>query len=196
MYCKIRKTARQNLKGNCATAIVAMLLEGAILAAATRYTAGIISLLLTGAMTLGLASFFVSLSRDHTGKLEKLFDGFRGNNLVRTLVINVLQGVYVMLWMLLFIIPGIVMSFAYSMAYHVAIDHPEMSASECLAESRRLMRGHKMHLFCLMLSFFWWYVLSVLTFGILLLWVLPWVEEAKAVFYEEITGKRPELVND
>ena len=62
-----------------------------------------------------------------------------------------------------------------------------MSVSEAMAESRRIMRGNKFRLFCLQLSFYGWYLLVAITFGIAAFWVIPYQQAAVAAFYREIS---------
>jgi uncharacterized membrane protein len=119
---------------------------------------------------------------------------FQTDNYVRSLVLHLLHSLYLLAWTLLFYIPGIVKHYSYSMAYYISLDMPHMSADDCITESRRLMDGHKAELFLLDLSFFGWYLLSFLTFGIGLLFVTPYHEMAKAVFYEELVRTQIESV--
>jgi uncharacterized membrane protein len=79
-----------------------------------------------------------------------------------------------------------VKGYSYAMTYYLLKDHPEMSATEAITESRRMMNGNKMRLFRLNLSFIGWYLLCFVTFGIALLWVLPYYHTACAAFYEDI----------
>ena len=102
------------------------------------------------------------------------------------LVLYILQFIYIFLWTLLLIIPGIVKSYSYSMAFYIMNDHPEYTATQCLDESRRMMNGHKLDLFCLHLSFIGWIIVSILTCGIGVLWVDPYMQLSQANFYEEL----------
>ena len=121
-------------------------------------------------------------------KIDNLFDGFKV--FTKTLVIYLLNTIFVTLWSLLFIIPGIIKYYAYSMAYYVSIDNPDMTADECITESRKIMDGNKMRLFCLQMSYLGWIILSIFTFGILLLWVAPKMQVATYAFYYEVSGKK------
>ena len=84
------------------------------------------------------------------------------------------------------IVPGIIKGYAYSATYYLLRENPDMTAMDALRESQRLMNGNKMRLFCLDLSFLGWYLLSIVTFGIALIWVMPYHEAARAAFYEDI----------
>lgn len=88
--------------------------------------------------------------------------------------------------MLLFIIPGIVKSFSYAMTPYILEENPELSANEAIDRSRAMMKGHKFDLFWLYLSFIGWILLSILTLGIGLLWLAPYMQTATAAFYEDV----------
>lgn len=95
----------------------------------------------------------------------------------------------VVLWSFLFIIPGLVMDFAYAMTPYILKDNPELSAWEASTRSREMMKGHKFDLFWLELSFIGWILLSILTLGIGLFWLVPYMQTAIAAFYNDISGK-------
>ena len=99
---------------------------------------------------------------------------------------------YTFLWSLLFIIPGIVKSYSYAMTPYILLDRPELSATDAIKESEKMMNGHKMELFILDLSFIGWILLSMLTCGILVLYVEPYMMATKSAFYLELNGPDPE----
>ena len=94
--------------------------------------------------------------------------------------------IFIALWSLLLIIPGIVKSLSYAMTPYILEENPELSANEAIDRSRAMMRGHKYDLLWLYLSFIGWFLLSFLTLGIGLLWLIPYVETAQAAFYEDV----------
>jgi uncharacterized membrane protein len=93
---------------------------------------------------------------------------------------------FTFLWSLLFIIPGIVKCFSYSMTPFILEEHPELSANEAIDHSRAMMKGHKFDLFWLLLSFIGWGFLCLFTFGIGYLWLTPYMETSVAAFYEDV----------
>ena len=111
------------------------------------------------------------------------------NQYGRYLGTSLLMTVFVFLWTLLLIVPGIVMGYAYSMTPYIMHDHPELSASECIAKSKQMMKGYKWKLFLLDLGFIGWLLLCVLTLGILTLWIQPWMECSHVKFYEELKAR-------
>ena len=117
-------------------------------------------------------------------KIEGLFDGFKDYG--RVFLTSLLQNIYTFLWTLLLIIPGIIKSIAYSQTFFVLKDNPELKNNAAIERSMAMMEGHKMEYFCLMLSFIGWILLSILTLGIGLLWVTPYMSTAMAHFYEYV----------
>ena len=100
-----------------------------------------------------------------------------------------LVGVYTLAWTLLLIVPGIIKSFAYSLTPFILIDKPELSANEEIELSMKMMDGHKLDLFILYLSFIGWYLLSILTLCIGMLWVMPYMYTTMAAFYEDVKAE-------
>lgn len=100
------------------------------------------------------------------------------------------RGLFVLLWSLLLVIPGILAGFSYAMMECILAENPELSAAEAMARSKELMAGNRWRLFCLQLSFIGWDILAALTLGIGGLWVTPYRHAAHAAFYREITGGR------
>lgn len=94
-----------------------------------------------------------------------------------------LQAVYIMLWSLLLVIPGIIKSFAYSQAFYILAENPGMGANEALHRSDAMMKGHKMEYFILELSFYGWVLLTALTLGIAGIWVGPYMNATLTNYY-------------
>ncbi len=107
-----------------------------------------------------------------------------------------LQGLYIILWMLLFIIPGIIAAYSYAMTGYILAKHPELTASEAIARSKQIMEGNRFRLFCLQFSFIGWDLLCVLTLGIGNLWLTPYKQAATAAFYREISGTEQVITID
>lgn len=99
-----------------------------------------------------------------------------------------LQGLYVFLWSLLFIIPGIIAGYSYAMTNYILAEHPELTASEAIERSKQMMAGNRFRLFCLKFSFIGWDLLCSLTLGIGNLWLTPYKQSAIAAFYREVSG--------
>ncbi|MBO7575052.1 MAG: DUF975 family protein [Bacteroidales bacterium] len=98
----------------------------------------------------------------------------------------------VFLWSLLFLIPGIIMSFSYAMTPYILEEHPEIGAWDASTRSKEIMTGHRFDLFWLYLSFIGWAVLCILTFGIGLFWLIPYMSASEIGFYEDLKAEQGE----
>ena len=97
------------------------------------------------------------------------------------------RDLYIYLWSLLFIIPGIIKSYEYRMIPYLLSENPEMTKEEAFAESKRLMMGQKWETFVLDLSFIGWHILGGFTFGLLnIFYVAPYQLATNAALYETL----------
>lgn len=206
---KLRERARASIKDQYGDAILATLIASFLGASipACGWTlcnlvngdmpmgtaCGVITLVLGGAMNLGLITYYQKLYNGEKASLSDLVGSF--DHFGSALVLNLLVYVFVILWSLLLIVPGIVMSYAYSQAFFIMKDHPDMDPMDALNESKKLMDGKKWDLFCLDLSFLGWAILSLLTAGIGFLLLNPYMTAARMAFYKEITGQASEAPN-
>ena len=135
---------------------------------------------------VGFSLFVMNSVRRSQPALGNLLDGF--GMFPRVLFLIVLQIVLIFLWSLLLVIPGIIAAYRYSFAVYVMIDHPEMSAMDCLRESKRLTTGYKRQLFLLDLSFIFWFLLTMIPVVgyIAQVYVTPYMESARVLYYEQI----------
>lgn len=155
----------------------------------------LVHFIIGGAVTLGYVRFNLNLIDGNNPRFADLFSQF--HHLGKGLVLQFLRNIYIILWTLLFIIPGVVATYRYAMAPYLMHDFPELSASEAISESKRLMDGNKWRLFCLNFSFIGWDILCAFTLGIGYLWLAPYREAAFAAFYKEIQyGKYSNTVAD
>ena len=135
---------------------------------------------------VGFSLFVMTSVRRSQPALGNLLDGF--GMFPRVLFLIILQIVLIFLWSLLLVIPGIIAAYRYNFAVYVMIDHPEMSAMDCLRESKRLTTGYKRQLFLLDLSFIFWFLLTMIPIigYIAQVYVTPYMESARVLYYEQI----------
>jgi len=146
-------------------------------------------------VTCGWQLYALRTSREEeAGGVETLFSCFQ--QFSRFLMAILLMGLFTALWTMLFVIPGIIAIYAYSQTIYIMLDHPEMSPMEAIAASKEMMRGHKAELFVLELSFVGWALLSGFTFGILLIWLEPYMQVTKANFYNAVSDWKPQPVSE
>ena len=149
---------------------------------------GIVLFVLGSVIEVGYSKFNLDLvDRRSEAKIETMFGYF--SFWKTTAAARLLQTLYILLWSLLFIIPGIIAAYSYSMTGYILADNPDMTADEAIVRSKQMMDGNRWRLFCLQISFIGWSILSsLLTFGIGDLWLTPYRQAASAVFYREISG--------
>ncbi|MCB0668193.1 MAG: DUF975 family protein [Saprospiraceae bacterium] len=186
--------ARDSLRGKWGIAIGTFLLYSIIMGAfGAMRAAGVIALIIAGPMMLGAAIFSLNISRDHELKVEQIFQGF--NNFSTALVTYLLMVLYIFLWSLLLIIPGIIAALSYSMSFYILSEEPELKASEVLQRSKEMMDGYKLKLFGLYMLFLLLGIACIFTLGIGFLWLIPFAQVTTAKFYEDIKAASLEDVN-
>ena len=147
--------------------------------------ASIVSFILGGAVQLGYCTYLLKQYDNSEPKFADLFSHF-STNFGGGFCLKLLTSIYITLWSMLLIIPGIVKAYAYSMAPYIMAENPHLTAGQCLAESQALMKGHKFELFLLDLSFIGWILLSALTLGIGSILLTPYTSAARTAFYRDI----------
>ncbi len=135
---------------------------------------------------VGYAKFNLNLVDKKNAAFETLFEYF--SHWKTTTITRLLRALYVFLWSLLFIIPGIVAGFSYAMTDYILAENPELTADEAITQSKEMMNGNRFRLFCLQFSFIGWDILATLAFGIGHLWLTPYKQAAYAAFYREVSG--------
>lgn len=145
----------------------------------------VVSLLLTGVAQLGHARYCLNLIDRSGAVFEDVFSGIP--RFVDALVMHLLRTVLTAVGMLLFVVPGIILTYSYAMAPYILAEDPACTASEALRKSRMMMQGHKLELFWLELTFIGWEFLAAFTLGIGALVLNPYKATAKASFYRNLT---------
>lgn len=184
MFCcsDLKARARAQLNGRYGMLLGVTLVYLLITGVLSYTVAG--ALLLAGPLMFGLYWCIAAVVRGNNVGIEKLFCGF--NDFGGTMLLGLMYQLYIFLWSLLFLIPGIIKSVEYSMAFFVKVDHPELDWKQCLTESGRLTYGHKWDIFVLQLSFIGWYLLCILTCGIGVFFLMPYVYTTMGNAYEQL----------
>jgi len=184
----LMKMARESLQGKWGLAIgtfvVYILISGAL--QIIPIAGPIAALLIGGPFLLGLSIFSLSISRNQDAKLEQIFAGFK--NFSTAFAAYLLMCVFVLLWFLLLIVPGIIAALSYAMTFYILADDNSVGAMEALNKSKKMMDGYKLKYFYLMLRFLGLSLLCILTLGIGFLWLIPFMQVTMAKFYDDIKG--------
>lgn len=148
---------------------------------------GMAQFILGGTIKLGYCRFLLKNHDGEEGQVNDLVSQFP--RFTEGFLLELLTGLFVALWSLLLVIPGIIAALKYSMAPFIMLENPGMKPSAALNASKALMEGHKWDLFVLGLSFIGWALLSALTMGIGALWLNPYMNAAYAAFYRNISAQ-------
>jgi len=188
---EIMKQAKEALKGHWGLAIGTIVVFYLVTIAVSiiPYIGWLGSLLISGPMSVGISIFSLAISRKQETRLSQIFEGFHTFGVaLRTYLLYCL---FVLLWALLLIIPGIIAAIAYSQAFYIlADDDHSNSARAALRESKQMMQGNKWKYVCLNLRFTGWALLCILTLGIGFLWLIPYVAVSLARFYDDVAGEQ------
>ena len=195
----IRAEARNRLSGNWGQPIgvFSIYLLITIVLQNIPFIGPIALIFVAGPLTLGFTIYFLKFLKDEESNLNQLFEGFK--NYGSVLVTYLLYTIYIILWTLLFIIPGIIAQMKYSQVWFIMAEDNEISGNDALKKSKEMMDGFKMQYFLLALSFIGWILLAMLTCGIGLLWVVPYIQTSYAKFYEalkEHQAQNPSLIEE
>ena len=148
----------------------------------------IICFVVGGTVQLGYAKFNLALIDHKDAQFADVFSQF--HRFGDGFLLSLLTVIFVTLWMLLLIIPGIIAGYSYAMAPYILYEHPGLRPIDAIKASKDLMQGNKWRLFCLDLSFIGWGLLCALTLGIGSLWLRPYEEASRASFYRQICYER------
>lgn len=150
----------------------------------------ILTVVISGPFTYGVARTTVECVEGEKWDISHAFQGFK-EDFGGSLLLGFLQELFIALWTLLLIVPGIVKSYSYAMAFYIKQEkgNKDMEAVDCITESRAMMDGYKWQLFCLDFSFLGWYILGTLCLGVGVFFVIPYHETARANFYEALKAE-------
>ena len=149
------------------------------------YAGQIISLLIAGPLSVGVAFFVLKISRNQDPKTDDLFFSFN-NNLGNSILAYLLVFVFAFIGFILLIIPGIIVALALSQTWFILADNPSMDSYGAIIKSKDIMKGHKWRLLKLGYILLVLTVLCFFTLGIGFLWLIPYQNVVYAKFYEEV----------
>lgn len=201
-----KNAALAALKGNWAPAVVATIVFFAIAMAISGGQSGlqfvlpltpgaleailgagmVLSFLVIGPLEIGYYNSTRVLYENGDNNLTANIFNLGFKNYLHNVWGYFLMVIFILLWTCLLFIPGIIMAFAYAMTPYILVDNPEMKAIDAIRKSRSMMKGHKFDFFYLGLSFIGWILLSILTLGIGLLWLIPYMQTSMAAFYNDL----------
>ena len=195
---EIKKWSKEKIKGNIWTLIVPIAIT-AILTSLTigggykynengglDYNSGISIGIFFYFVQVGLAYFMVKFINDQPHELKDLF--YFRKDYLKIFITGILKGIFIIIFALLLIIPGIIKALGYALVELILADekYKDLDHMAILRKSEELMKGHKMDYFLLGLSFIGWHILAIFTLGILEVWIAPYYNTAKFKFLDNI----------
>lgn len=187
---ELRAEARQALQGKWPMAAVAALIYSIVAGglSAIPFIGGLCSLFVGLPIAYGFTIVMFEVYKGKDIDFGVLFEGFQDYS--RIFVTKLLQGIYTALWSLLLLIPGIIKYYSYAMTDYILKEEPAMKNNEAIEKSMAMMENNKMKLFMLDLSFIGWAILSIITFGIGFFFLQPYMQVARAAFYEDLKAQQ------
>jgi len=148
----------------------------------------IVKIFILNPLQVGCYGFFRENAKGFNADLDIIKSGF--TNYGHTFVTLLLKDIFQALWTLLFIVPGIIKAYSYRMVPFILRDNPELSATEVITASRKMMDGQKWNMFVFDLSYIGWMLLGAITCGLVnVFWTEPYRQNANAAIYLKLIGE-------
>lgn len=206
---EIKELAKSKIKGNKWNIIWPMLIIQVINSILTRLLGGTVNIdinnleslesiqvspkvyfssfvvsLIIGVITAGYVKYILNFVRTGEFDTDSILETIKAK-WVDVLVATILTSIIIGLCTMLFVVPGIIMALAYAFTTLLVID-TDVSGSDSLKASREMMKGYKWNYFVFGLSFIGWALLIPFTFGLILIWLYPYMVVANTLYYEEL----------
>lgn len=149
-----------------------------------KSTLNLVSSLFLSTLSVGFYVYILKMIRNEDYDTNDIFAFV--SQVLPIVTISLLTVIFTFLWGLLFVIPGIIAALSYSMAFFLYADNQDKLPMEYLTDSKKMMQGYKMDYFIFQLSFIGWILLSLITFGIALIYVIPYISISEAIYYDEL----------
>ena len=139
-------------------------------------------------LSVGCYRFFRKNVEDTSTGLGTIGEGF--GNYGHVFVTLLLRDIFIALWSILLLVPGIMAAYSYRMVPYILKDNPELGAMDVIKRSKEMMRGNRWNAFVMDLSFIGWHILGIVTFGLgEIFWVNPYQQNANAALYVELLNQ-------
>ena len=150
---------------------------------------GKVSFLILGPFIMGIAIFALNLVDNKEISINQLFDGFKFH-FQRSFVAYLLMTLFIILWSLLLIVPGVIAAISYSQTFYIMAENPEIEPMQAIDQSKLLMEGYKLQYFIMVLALVGLGILCIFTIGIGFLWLAPFTKICTANFYRRLAGEK------
>ena len=133
---------------------------------------------------VGIISFCLNIACGRNSEITDFFDQFE--HIGKLFLLSLVKNFFIILWGLLFIVPGFIAYYRYSMAEYIIAENPDISVFAAIKQSKEMMDGKKGKLFVLELTFLGWAILTAVTFGLAGLYSIPYIFMTRTLFYLDV----------
>ena len=147
--------------------------------------------IMTPVISVGYTAYCMKITRKEKGDFKDLLSGF--SIMIKVILIALATTAIVMLWSLLLFFPGLAAHYRYRQVYYILLDDPDKGVFQCISESQRLMRGRKLDLFLIDLSFLGWIAASLIVSAFIIpflpvvsVWLTPYYCLTQAAYYNQM----------
>ena len=178
----LMRRAKEQLSGKWVNVAIGSLIYIVLMGLAS--STSVLELIIYGPLTFGFYLYIACNVDTNVNNFNLIYKGFE--RFVDTLVAGLLMSLAIGVGTLLLIVPGIIVACGFAMTFFIMVDNPNISGTDALSESWNMMRGHKWDYFCLMLRFFGWALLCIITCGVGFIFLQPYVITTSQNFYRKL----------
>jgi len=183
----LKNSAKKAITGKIGILLAIYIVAAIIMMAIGSLTYCVGGILIAGGYMLSISTIYLSIvNKNKKPAVEDLLIGFKNGNFTRGLLGYIRYEIFVFLWSLLLVVPGIIKALAYSQMFFLLADNPKLSAAEAQKKSISMMDGRKGELFVLYLSFIPWLLLVGISFGLAAIYVAPYMKATLAEYYNSL----------
>ena len=148
------------------------------------FTIGSIALFIQGPISIGLATYSLSIANEEDYSYNQIVAGFK--YFFKALFLYLLFNISFLIGIILLIIPGVVIFLMFSQIFYITAENPQIGVIDAFKKSASLMKNKKLQYFGLFLKYMLFFILGVFTLGIWWLWLIPQAYVSFAIFYKEL----------
>ena len=148
------------------------------------FTIGSIALFIVGPISIGLATYSLSIVNEEDYSYNQIATGFK--YFFKALFLYLLFNISVLIGTILLIIPGVVIFLMFSQIFYIIAENPQIGVIDAFKKSASLMKNKKLQYLGLSLKYFLFFILGIFTLGIWWLWLIPQAYVSFAIFYKEL----------
>lgn len=145
----------------------------------------LMTIMVSGYVTYAVTKMYIGVTHNEQPQIDKVLLVGPKEQPVKAPLLSFLSSLFIGLWTILFVIPGIIKTYSYAMATFLLVQEKDLGPVDAITKSRQFMNGKKMQLFLLDFSYIGWYLLSLFTLGVLSIWVSAWHQTARTLFFQD-----------